>query len=189
MTLPTRYLTLAFGDADGVFAQVRYSLLTVLAHAPQPREVVVVTDVPTRLHWFDRDVQIVSRSRAELDAWKGKHGFFWRIKLEAMRTVQEFGDAHLLYFDGDNVCRGDLSELIAGLEQGAVFMHRNEGILSQSRRRGNKRLYRATLGRRFSGVDIKAETAMWNAAFLFFWPCGPRPRKKEAKANRHIGPK
>ena len=166
MTLLTRYLTLAFGDTDAVFAQAHYSLLTVIAHAPKPCELVVITDDAARLQWFDKDVRIVSKNRDELDAWKGEYGFLWRIKLEAMRMVQEFGDAHLLYFDGDTICRGDLSELIAGLEQDTLFMHRNEGILSQSRRRGNQRLYRATMGRRFSGVNINAETVMWNAGIV-----------------------
>jgi hypothetical protein len=164
----TRYLTLAFGDDDGIHTQVFHALLTVLAHAPRPRELVVLTDAPRRYRFFGDAVTALEVDAAMLKSWQGPHDFFWRIKLKALERALDLGPAHLVYLDGDVVCRRDLGSMIERIEAGEVFMHCNEGLLARSRRRGNRRLYREIENQIWGGIAADASTEMWNAGITAF---------------------
>ena len=166
----TRYLILGFGDDPGVHTQVFHALLTTLAHAPEPCELTVVTDHPERYAFFGEALRPLPVDQSELERWKGKHCFFWRIKLVALQRALDLGRANLVYLDGDVVCRADLAPLIERIEAGEVFMHLNEGQLSRSRRRGNRRLYRQISGRVWGGIAADSTTEMWNAGITAFSP-------------------
>ena len=53
-----RYVTLAYGDAPGVYRQSLMLLVSLVAHAPDPYELVVATDRPERYVWFGTRVEI-----------------------------------------------------------------------------------------------------------------------------------
>ena len=53
-----RYVTLAYGDAPGVYRQSLMLLLSLVAHAPEPYELVVATDRPECYVWFGTRVEI-----------------------------------------------------------------------------------------------------------------------------------
>ena len=52
-SFPVRYLTLAYGENERVYDQASMLLLSLIAYAPAPRELVVVTDHPERFAWFE----------------------------------------------------------------------------------------------------------------------------------------
>ena len=62
-----RYVTLAYGDAPGVYRQSLMLLVSLVAHAPEPYELVVATDRPECYVWFGTRVEIEYLDRARLD--------------------------------------------------------------------------------------------------------------------------
>ena len=82
----TRYLTLAYGDQPDVYRQSAMLLVSLLAHAPAPCELVVATDRPERFAWFGEAVRLVTLERRELESWRGSPAISMRVKLEAIRA-------------------------------------------------------------------------------------------------------
>src|SRR3954470_10247483 len=79
---PIRYVTLAYGGAPGVYRQSLMLLLSVVAHAPAPYELVVATDRPECYVWFGTRVEIEYLDFARLNAWRGPAPFSMRQMLQ-----------------------------------------------------------------------------------------------------------
>jgi hypothetical protein len=164
--LPTRYVLFVFGDRIATHCQAWLALLTTMAHAAGPAEFVVLTDRPAYYAWFGTRVAALPVTPATMAAWKGASGFFWRMKIEAVRMAAGLGPAHIVYLDSDILARQPLAPLSAGLAAGAVFMHEREFALGASRRRGHRQLARQVIGTSALGVAVTADTAMWNAGVV-----------------------
>src|SRR3954462_1469515 len=82
-----RYVTLAYGDAPGVYRQSLMLLLSLVAHAPDPYELLVATDRPECYVWFGTRVEIEYLDFARLEAWCGPRPFSMRQKLELARAT------------------------------------------------------------------------------------------------------
>src|SRR3954469_16628748 len=82
-----RYVTLAYGDAPGVYRQSLMLLLSLVAHAPEPYELLVATDRPECYVWFGTRVEIEYLDFARLEAWRGPRPFSMRQKLELARAA------------------------------------------------------------------------------------------------------
>ena len=82
-----RYVTLAYGDAPGIYRQSVMLLLSLVAYAPDPYELVVATDRPEYFVWFGTRVEIAYLDRSLLEAWRGAEPFSMRQKLALMRTA------------------------------------------------------------------------------------------------------
>lgn len=177
---PIRYVTLAYGDAPGVYRQSLMLLLSVVAHAPEPYELVVATDRPECYVWFGTRVEIEYLDFARLNAWRGPAPFSMRQKLELARAAiptPESGLARVppaatVLLDADVLAIKPLGPFVARLRAGELFMHKKEYVLSQSRRLGNRRLW-ASLQRsaHFAFTD---DDAMWNSGVLAI-PAADRP--------------
>jgi hypothetical protein len=167
----TRWLTMTFGDGDEHYAQAHLAALSLLAWAPEPRELCFATDRPQRFAWLKGapGVTITALDEATLKRWKGTSGFFWRIKLECIRAHLVPGAA-LAYVDSDTIARRDLAPLVAKLAQGATMMHEAEQPLAASRRRGDRALWKATGGRSFGGLTVDERATMWNAGVAAVGP-------------------
>jgi hypothetical protein len=165
-TLPTRYALFAFGDHIATHCQAWLALLTTMAQAGRPAEFVVLTDQPALYAWFGARVSAQLVTASTMRAWTGDSGFFWRMKIQAVRTAAGLGPAHLVYLDSDILARQPLAPLSAALAAGAVFMHEREFALGASRRRGHRQLARQVIGTSAAGVAITADTAMWNAGVV-----------------------
>ena len=165
----TRYVTLAYGDAPGVYRQSLMLLLSVVAHAPQPCELVVATDRPECYVWFGTRVEIEYLDRAVLDGWRGPEPFSMRQKLALLRAAWPDHGAIVL-LDADVVARRDLTDFTARLDAGDLFMHKREFVLSRSRRPGNRRLWQQlqTLPGLSRGAQppIGPDAAMWNSGVI-----------------------
>lgn len=160
-----RYVTLAYGTADGVYRQASMLLLSLLAYAPEPRELLVVTDHPHRFAWFEDVVRTHKVTREQLVQWQGPNPFSMRVKLEAARATAP-PDGALVLLDADTLATVELSQMVGALAAGAIFMHKREFELGSSRRRGNRELWRKLQGRSFAGWSFRPDDAMWNSGVI-----------------------
>jgi hypothetical protein len=168
----TRYVTLAYGDAPGVYRQSAMLLVSLIAHAPEPYELFVTTDNPAAYVWFGTRVEIDYLDSARLAAWRGPQPFSMRQKLELARLgsagIRETGAATVL-LDADVLAVKPLDGFVARLRAGGLFMHKQEYVLSTSRRAGNRALWREL---RRLPADVAGEggfrddDAMWNSGVL-----------------------
>jgi hypothetical protein len=163
--MSTRYLTLAYGDHAGVYSQSSMLLVSLLAHAPAPCELVVVTDRPQRFAWFGSAARLVTLDRRELEAWRGTPPISMRVKLEAIRANWPDSGAIVLV-DADVLAREPLDSFEARLSAGDMFMHKQEYEFGRSKRRGNRALWNELRGRSFGGWEVRSGDAMWNSGVL-----------------------
>lgn len=163
--MSVRYATLAYGPNITVHREAALLMASLLAYAPSPCELFVVTDRPDRFSWFGDLVRIRVLAPGELDAWRGPSPFSMRQKIEATRTVMPSTGA-LVFLDADTLATADLAPLVAALEDGGLFMHKREFELGASRRRGNRQLWEGLQGRTFGGWEFRADDAMWNSGVL-----------------------
>ncbi len=163
--VPTRFVLFAFGEELAAYTQAHLALLTTMANAPAGCEFVVVTTHPRHFHWFDGRLRLVVIDNAQLTAWKGPSGFFWRTKIEAIRHAAALGPAHIVYLDSDVLATAPLADLCAGLAQGRVYMHQREFTLGGTRRRGHRPL-RQLIPRTHVGTTVSLDTEMWNAGVV-----------------------
>ena len=163
-TPPTRYVTSAYGGSPAVYRQSLMLLVSLLAHAPEPREIVVATDRPECFVWFGTRVDIEFLDRARLDEWRGPEPFSMRQKLELLRATWP-GHGGIALLDADVLATHPLDPFVRQLHAGAMFMHKREYVLSRSRRAGNRRLWTSLRGLH-SSVAVTAEDAMWNSGVI-----------------------
>ena len=156
-----RYVTLAYGDAPGVYRQSVMLLVSLVAHAPAPYEIVVATDRPECYVWFGTRVEIEYLDAARLEAWRGPQPFSMRQKLELIRAVAATAAGPTVLLDADVLARQPLDSFVAALHAGDRFMHKREYVLSRSRRRGHRKLWAS-----LRSHGIRVDDAMWNSGVL-----------------------
>lgn len=167
-----RYVTLAYGEAPGVYRQSLMLLLSLVAHAPEPYELVVATDRPECYVWFGTRVEIEFVDLARLQAWKGPRPFSMRQKLELARVSIPTGESGLsrtppsatVLLDADVLALKPLGPFVARLEAGDLFLHKKEFVLSQNRRAGNRRLWNTL--RKSKAFTFTKHDAMWNSGVI-----------------------
>ena len=160
----TRYALMTFGPDDFRYWQAHYCLLTVLAHAPRPCEVVMATDQPERFRWFGDHVRVHALTADELARWKGERGYFLRTLIQTLRlgTALQPSAGVTVYLDTDTAVRSSLQPLIDAALAGNVAMDRREYNLAGHGKKGSDRLWRAVGERSWCGVPVDRSTDMWN---------------------------
>jgi hypothetical protein len=158
---PIRYLTLAYGEAPGVYRQALMLFLSLVAHAPEPYELVIATDRPDYFVWFGTQVEIEYLDAARLEAWRGPRPFSMRQKLELIRAAAASFSGPVVLLDADVLARKPLERFVAALHAGDLFMHKREYVLAHSRRSGNRKLWAS-----LRGHDFRDEDSMWNSGVL-----------------------
>lgn len=164
-SIPVRYLTLAYGDTQRVYDQASMLLLSLIAYAPTPRELVVVTDHPERFAWFEGHVRVHAVTAEQLSSWQGSDPFSMRQKLEVARSLVPAKGA-LVLLDADTFAHRDLTTMVDALAQGALFLHKREFQLGYSRRRGNMALWKEISKRTYAGWYFRPGDAMWNSGVI-----------------------
>jgi hypothetical protein len=167
-----RYVTLAYGNAPGVYRQSLMLLLSLVAHAPDPYELLVATDRPECYVWFGTRVEIEFLDFRRLEAWRGPSPFSMRQKLELARAAIPTAESGLsrvlpaatVLLDADVIAVKPLGPFVDRLLAGDLFMHKREYVLSESRRAGNRKLWTSLRGMREFSFDAK--DAMWNSGVL-----------------------
>jgi hypothetical protein len=176
----TRYVTLAYGDQPNVYRQSVMMLVSLMAFAPEPYELVVATDRPDRYVWFGTRVDIQFLDASLLRTWRGPEPFSMRQKLMLLRAAWPESGAVALV-DADVVARADLTPFVEGLQAGELFMHKREYVLSQARRPGHRRVWKALQRTPLAGYTPSAADAMWNSGVVAL-PAGDRVLLDEAIA-------
>lgn len=164
MGMYVRFAVMALGDEEFRFWQAHHCLLSLLAHAPGPGEVVVVTDHPERFRWFEGRVRIHALSAADLAQWVGPNRYFLRALIQTLRlaaAMQPAADV-AVYVDADTQAQAPLGPLVEAARGGRIAMDRREYLLAVDRRRGSRRLWRQVGGRTWAGVAVHERTEMWN---------------------------
>jgi hypothetical protein len=176
----TRYVTLAYGGNADVYRQSVMLLVSLVAFAPEPYELVVATDRPEYYVWFGTRVDIQYMDASLLRAWQGREPFSMRQKLMLLRTAWPESGAIALV-DADVLARADLTAFAEGLRTGSIFMHKREYTLSQTRRPGHRRVWNALRAMPLAGYTPSSEDAMWNSGVVAL-PGTDRPLLEEAIA-------
>ncbi|MEO5894561.1 MAG: hypothetical protein ABIS06_02555 [Vicinamibacterales bacterium] len=164
-----RYATLAYGDGDAVYAQASMLVISLLAHAPEPRELVVLTDRPERFEWLRDVARIEMLSASQLQSWSGSAPFSMRQKIAAAACILS-GNGPLVLIDADVIATQPLQEFTGGLTAGARYMHKREFELGSNTRRGNVRLWRRLQARSFGRWQFRPADAMWNSGVIAVGP-------------------
>lgn len=167
-----RYVTLAYGDAPGVYRQSLMLLLSLVAHAPEPYELLVATDRPECYVWFGTRVEIEYLDFARLQVWRGPAPFSMRQKLELARAAIPTAESGLsrtppaatVLIDADVLAVAPLQPFVERLRAGELFMHKREYLLADSRRAGNRKLWSAL--RTIPGFTFTKLDAMWNSGVI-----------------------
>jgi hypothetical protein len=157
-------VTLAYGGSPTVYRQSLMLLLSLAAHAPEPREFIVATDRPECFVWFGTRVDIEYLDQNRLDEWKGPQPFSMRQKLELLCASWPHSGSIVL-LDADVLASVPLDTFVSQLHGGAIFMHKQEYVLSRSRRAGNRRLW-SKLRTLKSRVEVTPTDAMWNSGVI-----------------------
>lgn len=161
----TRYVTMAYGGDPSVYRQSVMLLLSLVAHAPRPYELVVATDRPECYVWFGTRVDIEFVDLTLLNAWRGANPFSMRQKL-ALSLAAWPDTGAIVLLDADVVATADLSPFVERVHAGDLFMHKREYLLGRSSRPGNRRLWRQLQGRHFGAWSFSADDAMWNSGVI-----------------------
>ena len=157
---------MAYGDDPGVVRQSLMLLVSLVAHAPEPYELVVATDRPECYAWFGTRVQIEYLDAARLLGWRGPQPFSMRQKLELARATTVPSIDAMVLLDADVVATRPLGPFVERLRGGALFMHKREYVLSQSRRRGNRQLWGTLRSLPPTVAQFREDDAMWNSGVL-----------------------
>jgi len=176
--VPVRYATLAYGEDPAVYVQATMLMVSVLAYAPEPRELVVLTDRPDRFQWIRDAVRIQTVPASQLQSWTGPQPFSMRQKLAAAASLLRANEP-LVFLDADVVASGPLKDLVEGVRAGTRYMHKREFELGSSTRKGNLRLWRELEHSQFGSFQFRPSDAMWNSGVLAI-PSGDEPRLREA---------
>ena len=162
--MKTRYVVLAYGEDELPYRQAWLLFVSLAAYADPSSECVALTDHPERFEWFRGGVKAERLPADHLRVWRrGDSG--WRHKLEAERAMIPPAGA-LVLLDSDIVAVQPLYPFTDALHGGAVFLHKPEYVIGESRRRGNRRMWEALRDRSFGGWRVLPADVMWNAGVV-----------------------
>ena len=157
---------LSFGSKIENHYQAAFSILSFLVK-DEIEKVIVVTDNPEFYNLFKDKVEIIAINDQELESWKGKFNFFWRIKIKALETViNKNPNKDLLYVDSDTFLFGDTAAIKDGFSKGYSFMHIEEELLSKGNSKTVRNMWKVLQNKTFCGVEINSKSAMWNAGVI-----------------------
>ena len=140
-------------------------LVSLLAYAPEPRQLMVLTDRPERFEWFGDRITIRRIDSLELESWRGPAPFSMRQKIEAALAAMPSTGA-LALLDADTLAAADLRPFVDALAAGTLLMHKREFELGARGRRGNRELWGQLRDRSFGRWRFEPTDAMWNSGVI-----------------------
>lgn len=162
---------------EGIFHECTFALLT-LAQLYRPEEfenveIWIYTDNPD---WFlsFRDcwlpIGMKKINEQIIKKWKGEIDFVHRVKIEVLRDLMQTKAGNILYLDTDVVFLRRIDKMLEAVQQGQIFMHVMEGIVSDEGNPIMKKLcfyLREQKTIQLPGAPLY-DSAMWNAGVLGF---------------------
>lgn len=154
-------LYIVFGDNLSYHLEAYLSIRTFQKQLTASDRIFVLTTKPE--YYRHAHVEILPVSEQEIESWKGKHHFFFRVKILALDYLfQRYPNEHLLYLDSDTFLYGSLETLRQRLDEGKGLMHLREGHPSKMSG-GSLKMWKTVGGRTYGGVTLGMEHDMWNA--------------------------
>ena len=157
-------LYIVFGEKLSYHLEAYLSIRTFQKQLTAQDRIFVLTTNPD--YYRRAQVEILPISQEQIEAWKGSHHFFFRVKIMALDYLcQRYPQEHLLYLDSDTFLYGSLDALRQRLEQGQGLMHIHEGHPS-AMRGASLRMWKLVGGRCYGGVTLDEHHDMWNAGVV-----------------------
>lgn len=158
---------LVFGEELSNHIQAYFSIFSMLTQREEIGSINVITDNPKLYDHLHEVIKIIAIEQKDLQEWKGKNDFFWRVKIKAIELIANmYKDQHILYLDSDTFLFGNLKQIKEKLNEGFCFMHLNEGKLSQLNSKTERIMWRQICNKRFGPVIIDQNRCMWNAGVI-----------------------
>jgi hypothetical protein len=166
-----------YGQTD-IFNECAFALLS-LSQLYRPEEfenfqIWIYTDNP---EWFlqnfrDCPLPVIYKQLNEqiIKQWKGEIDFVHRVKIEVLRELMLKNAGNILYADTDVVFIKRIDPMLQAIQNGNIFMHVMEGIVSEEGNPILKKLcfyLREQQTIKLSGKPLY-DYAMWNAGVLGF---------------------
>lgn len=159
------------GGNPVIHMQVGFSIRTMLVEVTADDVIYVVTDTPTVYAGLPQ-VVVVPITMERIQEWRGRHDFFWRVKIKAMRHIAQLSpDKAMMYLDGDTFLHGQLADIKRQLAKGFGMMHLDEGCPSGMKQKSLS-MWQTVCGKTYAGVTIGSQHHMWNAGVVAI----PAPR-------------
>jgi hypothetical protein len=153
------------GNNVVIHMQVEFSIRTILSQISDDDTIYVVTDTPT-MYCYLPHVIIIPISNERIKEWRGKHDFFWRVKIKVLQHIAQISpNKAIMYLDGDTYLHGSLTEIKALLSNNYGMMHLDEGCPSEMKERSLS-MWQTVNGKTYAGVTISTRHHMWNAGVV-----------------------
>ena len=157
-------LYIVFGDKLDYHLQAYISIRSFQKQMKADDQIFVVTSRPE--YYNHANVTTLDVTDQDIEAWKGPHHFFFRVKIKAMELLaSKYPDQHILYLDSDTFLYGDLDVLKQRLDNGNGMMHLREGHPSKMKG-GSLRLWNTVKGHTYAGITLGERHDMWNAGVV-----------------------
>ncbi len=173
---PNNYIIfLCYGD-KGIFYECAFSLLSLsrlhTAEELSKLQVWIYTDDPAWFGALNSTLNIHCReiNQELIKAWRGQADFVHRVKAEALKDCMAGRNGNILYVDTDSVFTQKINKLWEDIEQGALYMHNFEGVVSSCSNATLTKLnefLNKSLQILINNKPIQ-ELGMWNAGVLGF---------------------
>ena len=162
---------------ERVFHECTYALLS-LSRLYQPdklsnTEIWIYTDNPGWFRSF-KDCSLPLNYK-EIDnntvkKWRGNIDFVHRVKIEVLKDITTHKKGNILYVDTDVVFMHSIDKMMQDINEGKLYMHIMEGIISEEGnavfKKLNKYLQKGG-SKALKGKPLQS-MAMWNAGVLGF---------------------
>ncbi len=162
---------------ERVFHECTYALLSLSrlyeSGELSNTEIWIYTDKP---EWFRsfKDCGLPLNYRiidnTTLQKWKGSIDFVHRVKIEALKDLAKEKKGNILYVDTDSVFTGRIDEMLQDINDGKLYMHVREGLISEGGDPILKKLNKYLSKKKRINTNGKPlqKMAMWNAGVLGF---------------------
>ncbi len=162
------FLFLITGNSINCHMQVFFSIRCILAQISKEDKIFILTDVP-QLYCGIKQVETIFLDNTRINEWKGKHNFFWRLKIKSIEYIA-YKDPkhHLIYLDGDTCLYGNLRNIKSLLDQSKGLMHFKEGHPSMLREGDAANImWQQVKGKTYAGISVSDDKhVMYNAGMV-----------------------
>jgi len=156
----------AYGNV-AILTEVVLSILSIQSDA----QVVIYTD---QIDWFKAypwiNALFVPVDQQLLADWAGPIQFVHRVKIKILEDAAKRFEGRLLYLDSDTLLTFPTDDLFKKIGENQVLMHQNEGSLSGSPLKLNRRIGKFLLGKIWTinadKIEIPLQTEMYNAGVI-----------------------
>ncbi len=171
------YLVLQCYGNEGIFLECAFALLSLsrlYKTETWPNfEIWLYTDQP---EWFSRfkdcplPLNFRKIDQPTIQKWRGDINFVHRVKIEVLLDFAQNHDGNILYADTDVVFTHSIDSVFEGIDNGALYMHMQEGRVSDCGNPLLKKLntYLHSAGAPKINNQPLYDLDMWNAGILGF---------------------